>query len=143
MKNNINTINFICLFLSFCFILGCSTDKKNKEMNTSKEEQVHKIEYNIDKSLNLQAYSSFKGYTPQEGFVPTAELAVSIAEQVLVQIYGKEQIEKQKPFSINIDNGIWVIEGFWDKSDYQVDGGNVYLEMDKLSGKILKVVHTK
>ena len=44
-------------------------------------------------------YTDMKSYVPAEGFIPTADIAVKIAECVLLEIYGKESIEKEKPFS--------------------------------------------
>jgi hypothetical protein len=63
----------------------------------------------------------------------------SDCETVLSNIYGKEHIEEEKPFSVNLDGDVWIIEG----SLYYRKGGVAYMEIRKSDGKILKVIHTK
>jgi hypothetical protein len=107
----------------------------NKEVNIQ-----HVSNYVIDGNLSSKDYSDFESYAPKDGLIPTAELAFRIAEAVLVQIYGREKIEKEKPFSINLENDVWIIEGHLDK---ELLGGVAYMEIQKNDGKILKVIHTK
>ena len=85
-------------------------------------------------------FSSFS-----EGFIPTADIAVKIAECVLLEIYGKESIEKEKPFSVNLVNGIWVIEGHIPNGNDSALTfcGQSYVEIRKSNGEIIKLLHTK
>jgi hypothetical protein len=47
-----------------------------------------------------------------KGEVSTAKIAFQIAYPMLSEIYGKDEIASQKPFSINlVNNNIWIIEG--------------------------------
>jgi hypothetical protein len=101
---------------------------------------VQQVDYIFNIHLTSESYSDVKGYFPQEGFVPTAEIAFQIAEPVLVNIYGKETIEEEKPFFINLENDIWVIEGYLAPG---FKGGVAYMEIRKSTGEILKVIHTK
>jgi hypothetical protein len=71
--------------------------------------------YVLDKRLIIDRYSEYRGITVKEGFVPTADVAVAIADIVLSNIYGEAQIRKEKPFSIILDNDIWIIEGHLEK----------------------------
>ena len=101
-------------------------------------------EYVIDDSLSANFYVDLKGYVPTEGFVPTADVAVKIAQCVLFEIYGKESIEKEMPFSVNLENGVWIIEGNLKTNDTIVTfGGESYMEIKKSNGEILKLLHTK
>jgi hypothetical protein len=38
---------------------------------------------------------------------------------------------------------LWIIEGYWDKEDYNRDGGVAYMEIRKSDGPIVKVTHGK
>ncbi len=108
--------------------------------DTDKKDNQQTQDYIINENLSLNDYSDVKGYFPEDGFVPTAEIAFQIAEPILCQIYGKEKIEREKPFSINLENDIWMVEGSIEKG---FDGGVAYIELRKSNGEILKVIHTK
>jgi NTF2 fold immunity protein of polymorphic toxin system component len=54
---------------------------------------------------------SATSYTPKAGFVPDSKTAVAVAEAVLTPIYGKEQIESERPFTATLKQGVWTIEG--------------------------------
>jgi hypothetical protein len=108
--------------------------------NIINKDSVPQMDYIINTSLSLEDYSDVKGYFPKEGFVPTAEIAFQIAEPLLNQIYGKETIEEEKPFSINLENDIWIIVGHIEEG---LKGGVAYMEIRKSNGEILKVIHTE
>ncbi|MCL1937341.1 MAG: YbbC/YhhH family protein [Candidatus Azobacteroides sp.] len=93
----------------------------------------------LNTNLSSDNYSEITGYFPDAGFIPNEEIAFKIAEIVLTQIYGKENINEGKPFSINLENDIWIIEG----TLYRRKGGVAYMEIQKKDGKILKIIHTK
>lgn len=103
-------------------------------------EKSESLDYIVNENLSLKDFSGIQGYFPSEGFVSTADLAFQIAEPVLINLYGKDIIEDEKPFFINLENGIWMIKGTL-KDDK--DGGVAYMEIDKRNGQILTVIHTK
>jgi hypothetical protein len=109
--------------------------------DTKKEENIQQtLNYVINEDLSSNDYSNIEGYFPKEGLVPTAEIAFQIAESVLINLFGKETIEEEKPFSINLENDVWIIEGSLEKG---FKGGVAYIEIRKSDGEILKVTHTK
>lgn len=80
-----------------------------------------------------------------EGFgymVPDEQSAISIAEAVWEPIYGK-QIRKSKPYVACLKDGIWYVTGSPPKSIFPIAGGEPYIEIDRETGRILKVYHTK
>jgi len=109
------------------------------------KEQSQQLEYIMDDSLSTDFYIDMEGYIPAEGLVPTAGVAVKIAECVLIEIYGKNHIEKEKPFSVNLKDGVWIIEGnIPNIKDCDIPfGGQAYVEIKKSNGEILKLLHTK
>lgn len=86
-------------FALMLFAMSCtnSTSKVGEDQQSSQQ-----IEYVMNDSLSTDFYTDMKSYVPAEGFIPTADIAVKIAECVLLEIYGKESIEKEKPFSVNL-----------------------------------------
>ena len=78
-------------FALMLFAMSCtnSTSKVGEDQQSSQQ-----IEYVMNDSLSTDFYTDMKSYVPAEGFIPTADIAVKIAECVLLEIYGKESIEK-------------------------------------------------
>lgn len=114
------------------FLISCERNRNNE--NDIKNSV--KIE-NKDKTIPINPET--KGYCPKDGFIPDKETAISVAEIVLVKIYGKEVLS-QRPFLVTLKDNIWIIEGYLEKD---MDGGVAYIEIDKQTGQIRKVVHTK
>lgn len=74
--------------------------------------------------------------------VYSAEMAFKIAEPILIDAYGKENISLQKPFHINLVDGIWIIYGTLPKADGRdVLGGTAYIEIRKKNGGFVKAIH--
>ena len=122
--------------------MSCTSNTSNMREETQQSQQP---EYVMNDSLSTDYYIDMKGYIPVEGLVPTADVAVKIAECVLFEIYGKEKIEKEKPFSVNLRDGVWIIEGNIPdiKNGDITFCGQVYMEIKKSNGEILKLLHTK
>jgi hypothetical protein len=84
--------------------------------------------------------------------VPDATTAVSIAEPALVKVYGKHQIDYEKPLTAKLENGVWKVYGTLCCADRNGQrtcesgrcvGGVATLELRQRDGKILSISHTK
>ena len=143
MENNIKTyIMKKSIFITCCsyillLMIGCNsknTDSSITTVNAPKETFIN------DSLLSSKDYIEYQGIIPEDGFVPTAEVAAQLGYIVLAQIYGIDNINQQLPFSVNKEGDTWVLEGHLEEG---MDGGVAYIEIDKQSGQIKKVVHTK
>jgi hypothetical protein len=98
-------------------------------------------------SLCLTACSLLEpshSYRPPKGMVPDEQTAKLIAEAILVPIYGRRQIEEQKPFSVRLENNVWQVWGSFPKPerpDEVVVGGVAEIWIAKKNGAIIKVTH--
>jgi NTF2 fold immunity protein len=65
---------------------------------------------------------------------------VRISENILFDVYGEDNIIKQKPYLVrNVNDTIWTMTG-----SIQTDlGGVFYLEMNCKNAQVLKIEHTK
>lgn len=72
-------------------------------------------------------------YVPPRGMVPDKDTALRVAEIVLTPIYGKVAVESQKPFSVRLNDGVWVVEG-------KIARGQLTIEISKKNGCILRVI---
>lgn len=77
-------------------------------------------------------------FTPPKGFVPDERTAISIAVAVWTPIYGKEQIDSEKPFKASLKGGVWTVTGTLPEG---FDGGTAIAEISQESGCILRVIH--
>ncbi|HUO14956.1 MAG TPA: NTF2 fold immunity protein [Verrucomicrobiae bacterium] len=89
--------------------------------------------------------------TPSSIRVPDAATAVAIAEPALVKVYGKRQIDYEKPLIAALENGIWNIHGSLccpgNKGERTCDercaGGVAELKLPERDGKVLSISHSK
>lgn len=77
---------------------------------------------------------------PEAGFIPNQVTATRVAEAILIPIYGQEQIESERPFSAQLNENTWKVEGHLAPG---MDGGVAEVWIDKRDGRILRVSHGK
>ncbi|WP_421033760.1 NTF2 fold immunity protein [Mitsuaria sp. CC2] len=82
-------------------------------------------------------------YRPSEGFVSSGRTAELIAEAVLAPIYGKAEIEEQRPFKTALKGDVWIISGDPARRNPRYMGGNFEIHISKATGEILFLTHTK
>jgi hypothetical protein len=87
----------------------------------------------------LAADSQKHNYKPKEGYVSDEPTAIKIAVAVWIPIYGKKQIEGEKPYHAALSNGVWFVEGSLPGKD--VVGGVAEAEISKDDGRILRISH--
>ena len=102
-------------------ILGKSHAEKELKLALSKESQ-----HNVIDNKNVLIKDNLT--------------AINVAEPILFSIYGKENIESQKPYETYLINNYWVIAGTLQK-DWS--GGTFLIIIDARNSKVLKVTHGK
>lgn len=66
------------------------------------------------------------------------ENVIAFAEIILFDIYGKEQIEKQKPYDVFEMDEYWLITGTLDKEKV---GGTFLIIIDSRNCEIIRLTH--
>jgi beta-lactamase class A len=84
---------------------------------------------------------SNSGYRPPNGYVPDEKTAIAIAVAAWIPIYGKEMIEKEKPYKATLKDGVWTVTGSLPKPDML--GGTALAQISQQTGCILKIIHYK
>ena len=81
--------------------------------------------------------------------VPDEATAVKLAEKALTKIYGKRQIDSEKPFTANLADGIWHVAGTLRCKDQHGNvitdacvGGVAMADIRQNDGRVLKTGHT-
>ncbi len=85
----------------------------------------------------------------RKDYVPNAITAVKIAEAVLVPVFGEEQIERERPFTAKLEDGVWTVSGTLQCSDGKggtgtlCPGGVAVVRISKADARIISMVHYK
>ncbi len=83
---------------------------------------------------------------PKEGFVPTAQAAISIAEAVLVPVYGEQVVTSERPFKAVLSEGVWIIRGSvpcdHPPAGAECPGGVAEVRISKRVGSIIYMMHS-
>jgi len=80
-------------------------------------------------------------YRPPNGYVPDEKTAIAIAVAAWIPIYGKENIEKEKPYKAVLKDGVWTVTGSLPKPFTL--GGVAEAQISQETGRILKIIHGK
>ncbi|MGQ7944414.1 NTF2 fold immunity protein [Flavobacterium sp. WC2509] len=114
-------------FIILLFSLNCNSQNKNNilEREYAKRELKNALQYpkfdnRIDNKTNI---------------ITDSIIAIKVAEPVLFNLYGKEHIEKQKPYEIIFVENYWIIFGT-NKSN-----GNFLIIIDARNSKIIRIAH--
>jgi NTF2 fold immunity protein len=79
-------------------------------------------------------------YMSPGGYVPDAATAIKIAVAVWEPIYGRKQIQSQKPFRATLRDGVWTVYGCLPPN---TPGGVAEADISKKDGRVLRVIHSK
>lgn len=97
----------------------------------------------------LVTFAFGQGYKPPQGYVPDSATAVQIAEAVLVPVYGKKQIESEKPLTAKLEKDVWTVSGTLQCPDgkggttTQCVGGTAEVQISKTDARIILMMHYK
>ena len=72
--------------------------------------------------------------------IKESSTAINIAEPILFSIYGKKNIESEKPYETYLIDNYWIIAGTLPKG---MDGGTFLIIIDARNSKVLKITHGK
>ena len=86
------------------------------------------------------ANASSNALQPKNRYVPDEQTAIAIAVAVWIPIYGRQQIENEKPYKAKLNNGVWTVTGSLPEN---YDGGTAVAEISREDGRVLKVIHYK
>jgi hypothetical protein len=75
-----------------------------------------------------------------ELIIKSGDSAIKIAESILFDIFGKSNIEEQKPYENYLINNYWVVLGTLPKGS---KGGTFLIIIDAKTAQVLKITHGK
>jgi len=98
------------------------------------------------------------GTVAQDGYVPDAQTAITIARAVLIPIYGAQTIQSEEPLTAKREGDVWTVTGTLQCPQYKArarpriareirhlyemcSGGTAELKLSAKDGRILHVIH--
>lgn len=101
------------------------------------------INDNFDKirSMYIKEEDPFGVYNKPEGIIPNPDVAIHIAEKILISIYDSVSIVSQRPYKVELLNSyIWCVHG---QKKSNGEGGTFSILIDKNDGRIISISHGK
>jgi hypothetical protein len=92
-------------------------------------------------TYNRRLLKSFQPPIPKDGYVPDKDTAIAIAYAIAVPVFGRKDMDEEKPFRAELNDGVWMVLGTL-HCDHCA-GGTLIVEIDKTSGKIITMTHTQ
>ncbi|GEO11108.1 NTF2 fold immunity protein [Segetibacter aerophilus] len=134
---------FYFLLISLC--CACSSSTNSNQGTAPKPETIstdHSIlgEENARKQLNDCLKGKGQPFT-WDTLIKTPATAIAIAEPILFDVFGKEQILQEKPYEIYQMEGYWYIAGTLPKSYNK--GGAFEIIFSAKDGRIIRLTHYK
>lgn len=137
-----------------CFALGFSAKYGMdyiQALQIRKSAKLQKTFYvdkgKIKKSITLH-YDAEYGYRSTEwilqhnDIIPDAKTAAKVGISILSSMYGKENIEIEKPFEVELANdSVWYVRG--SHSLVYPVGGHSMIAIQKMDGKVLNLNYAK
>src|ERR1700678_4357065 len=79
-------------------------------------------------------------FAPKSGMVPDASTAKAIAYAVSVPVYGKKEMDGERPFRADLKDGVWTVIGTLHCSSCV--GGTVIVQIERATGRIVYLSHS-
>jgi hypothetical protein len=78
---------------------------------------------------------------PKDGFVPSSEAAIQIAEAIASALYGERTALDERPFRARLRAGVWTVIGTLNPP--RAYGGVAIIQINKADGRVLFAHHTQ
>ena len=117
-------------FLSATALISCGQNNTDRIIlgREYAQEQIIKV---LSNKTNQSFYDIL---------ITNKQLAISIAEPILFNIYGKKQILKERPYECYLIEGFWYISGTIPKG---WKGGGFEIIINAKNAQIIKLTHYK
>ncbi len=117
--------NAIALLVAVALVVPCIGQQPSTE---------EMLEY--DRRLATQVNTQ----VPSQGFVPNAETAIAVAKAVATPVLGATEVNEELPLRAGLKDGVWTVIGTFKGAG---QGGELVVQIDKKTGKILSLFHTQ
>jgi hypothetical protein len=132
--------NRLILLVVFVMVLStaCKTEVASRKPDQIKNQPGTNVNTSQQTPIASPSESKTESFKPKNGYVPNEQTAIAIAVAVWTPIYGREQIESEKPFKATLKNGVWTVTGTLPEGYV---GGTAVADIAQADGRVLRVIH--
>ncbi len=133
------------VMLSFVFLISCKPDLSQENDVTIEDSIVLPTDHLIEgrdiaeQQLKEVLALHIKPFS-QDGLIKDSATATAIAEPILFNVYGKEQILEQRPYEVYLIDSMWYLTGTIPKGN---KGGGFEIIINSRDGRIMSLRHYK
>jgi hypothetical protein len=139
MSKLLNLSLLLCLFTS-CETIPSNQKETYKQVTSEiSTDHIFLGEKNAREQVNNAVKNEYQKYT-FDTLINNYVTAIAIAEPILFNTFGKEQILEERPYEVYLIDGYWYIAGTIPKG---WKGGGFEIIFSALDGKIIKLTHYK
>lgn len=124
------TLQIFIIFLLATSLTACGQNKNDRAL-VGKEYAQSEIKKAISDNINKPFYDTL---------IKTKDVAISIVEPILFNIYGKAQIIDERPYECYFIDGFWYIGGTIPKG---WKGGGFEIIISAKNAQIIRLIHYK
>ncbi len=130
-------IYIIIIAFEIC-LLNSSITLSAQSDSTWPRADMHKIKQELN--LTLSGKDKYNLVNSTNTILNSGITVSIVAEAVLIDIYGKSNIERQKPYKIYHIKNYWIMDGSLPKGSY---GGTFHIVLDDRDCKVIEITHGK
>ena len=133
-------------YIVILFLLNsCSMNESNQQKGSTNTEVQDKSRTYLGISFaKNQLLETLNKKNEKQILVDTIindkETAISVSENILFKIYGKENIINQRPYEVYLIDGYWYLSGTLPKG---MLGGTFTIILNSKNGEVIKLTHGK
>lgn len=124
-------ISQLIVFLLFFVLTACAQSGRSNLGRQHAEAEL-KAALSADKIPNVVNGESL--------IIKDSITAIAVAEPILFDIYGKDNITRQKPYEVYLIETYWILTGTLPKG---WDGGTFLIIIDARDSRVLRIMHGK
>ena len=119
-------------------LTACEQTKKEHATSTQDKIEKSNLEQELESALSDTTIHNV--INKKTIIIKDSVTAINVAEAILFNIYGKDNIIKQKPYKIDFVKNYWIIRGILSR-DYL--GGTFLIIIDSKNSRIVRITHGK
>jgi hypothetical protein len=87
---------------------------------------------------------AYSAMPPAEGYVPSADVAERVAIDLLIPIYGQDEVRREMPYSVTRKGDVWIVRGTVKEVPGVVHFGHpLEIWISKATGQVVRLEEEK
>lgn len=131
-------VNYYLYIFALVFILGLTIAVNYYKAPWDTDLPADWVEKRVKEVLMDTSSRSWAKGRQNKFVITTSEAAIKVAEPILFEVYGKEEVLDERPYKVYKADDYWLIEGSLPKL---YDGGAFEIILDARDARVMSIVH--